>query len=121
MASTIDGLRLRRVLGRDHWLAPVPFGDGFRMTRRDHQATVIVTCGRWEDGQEWVHASMAGVTMPSYEDLTRLREAVFGDGWALEVYAPPAAHINIHPTARHLWGRQDGTRVHPDFGAHGTI
>lgn len=122
MATSVNGLQLRRTFGRDHWRVPVPFGpDGWRMVRADGTASVIVTVAWQDDGHEWVHASIAGQDMPTYEDLVTLRDAVFRDGWAFEVYAPPAAHINIHPRARHLWGRLDGTRVHPDFGSEGTI
>ena len=46
---------------------------------------------------------------------------MFPEGWAYQVFAPPWAHINIHPNALHLWGRLDGANVLPDFGSWGTI
>lgn len=73
------------------------------------------------DGEEWIHASIAGPTMPSYDDLTRLHRAVFGDGYAYQVFAPASDHVNIHEHAVHLWGRADGARVTPDFGRLGSI
>jgi hypothetical protein len=119
----VDALRLRRVMGRDDWLPPHPWGpDGWSMTARDHQASVIVSCAD-HGGVEWVHASIAHTSaLPTYDDLTRLRTAVWGaTGWAYQVFAPPSSHVNIHEHALHLWGRLDGHRVLPDFGAAGTI
>jgi hypothetical protein len=119
----VDALQLRRVMGRDRWALPEPFGpDGWSMVATDRQSSIIVSCADYE-GTEWVHASIAGVDeLPSYEDLARLRWAVWGQtGYAYQVFAPPSAHINIHEHALHLWGRLDGRRVLPDFGAWGTI
>lgn len=125
MTSSIPPGHLRRTFGRDQWFAPYPFGpDGWRMVRKDEGASVVATVARFEDGHEWIHASIAttaGTPMPTYEDLATLHRAVFDDRPAFQVFAPPAEHINIHPNALHLWGRLDGTRVHPDFGKHGTI
>jgi hypothetical protein len=119
----VDALRLRRGMGRDNWLPPEPFGpDGWSMTTRNHQGSVIVTCAE-HDGVEWVHASIARTAyLPTYAELTRLHTAVWGEtGWAYQVFTPPAAHVNIHEHALHLWGRLDGRRVLPDFGSEGTI
>jgi hypothetical protein len=121
--TNIDALKLRRAMGRDEWLLPQPFGpDGWSMIARNREASIIVSCADYE-GTEWVHASIAGVDeLPSYEDLARLRWAVWGQtGYAYQVFAPPSAHVNIHEHALHLWGRLDGRRVLPDFGAWGTI
>lgn len=124
MPSQIPAGRLRRTMGREKWQAPLPFGgDGWKMTRKDFTGSVIVSVARWEDGNEWVHASLAfSEEMPTYDDLVLLRAAVWGDdGWAFQVFAPPSDHISIHPYALHLWGRLDGVRSHPDFGRMGTI
>lgn len=124
MTSSINPGPLRRAFGRERWFAPEPYGpDGWLMRAKDQRASVIVSVGRFEDGQEWVHASISHADeIPSYEELVTLRAAVWGEsGWSFQVFAPPAGHISIHPNALHLWGRLDGTRTHPDFGKWGSI
>lgn len=93
------------------------------MDRKDSGSRVIVSVARFEDGVEWAHASISRrAELPAYEDLVTLHRAVWGEeGWAFQVFAPPSAHVNIHPYALHLWGRLDGQRVHPDFGVNGFI
>jgi hypothetical protein len=83
--------------------------------------SVIVTQSDYPDG-EWLHASLAWATrMPTYNEMTVLRDAVFGGRWAIQVFAPPEFHVNIHEHALHLWGKATGERVHPNFGEGGTI
>lgn len=122
IVPNVDPLSVRRLLGRHEWSPPVetPAGWGYRHAEGD--GTVIVSCG-WHDGAEWIHASMTRRDRcPSYEDLCLLRRAAFGgDGWAYQVFAPAAKHINAHEHALHLWGRADGAPVLPDFGRFGTI
>jgi hypothetical protein len=121
-----DVLEIRRRLGRDRW-GPPRFDIGPVMfMRSDGRRSIGVSSAPFEDGLVWLHASIAAHPgedeMPTYEDLTELRHAVWGDdGWAFQVFAPPAHHINIRANALHLWGRLDGERTHPDFGWAGTI
>ena len=119
----MDVLNIRRVLGRRDWLAPRPFGPcGWRLGHADGIGSVIVTEAD-HDGDDWVHASIAWAeTMPTYDDLKLLHLAVFGDGWAYQVFAPPSDHVNIHAYALHLFGRSDGKPALPDFtGGTGSI
>jgi hypothetical protein len=119
----VNALKLRAVLGKTKWSVPHRFGlDGWMIARLDRKAGVIVNAFDL-DGDAWIHASIAHYdqTMPSYDELTLLHKAVFGTGWAYQVFAPPANHVNIHRYALHLWGRVDGVAVLPDFGAAGTI
>ena len=122
MPTTVDGLNLRRVFGRDEWEPPQRYGpDGWSMRNRDRTSSVIVSVA-YHDGAEWIHASIAHVgRMPDYADLTTLHRAVFGDRWAYQVFAPRSAHVNIHETALHIWGRVDGQPALPNFGAEGSI
>ena len=121
MSTSIDALRVRRVLGRGRWAVPPPFGpDGWALRSYDGDRSVIVTACEW-NGEEWIHASIAGPELPTYEDLCRLREAAFGDGYAYQVFAPPRQHVNIHEHALHLWGKADGSPVLPEFGFAGSI
>lgn len=71
----------------------------------------------------WIHTSISRPhEMPSYDDLTILHAAVFGPtGWSYQVFAPRSEHVNIHAYALHLWGKPDGAKVLPNFGALGSI
>lgn len=116
--TSFEPLRIRRLLGRGDWSTPVRFGpDGWRFQHLDGDASVIITCApAGEDSADWVHASIARTDrMPSYRDLKLLHAAVFGDGWAYQVFAPPSDHVNIHEHALHLFGRLDGRPALPDF------
>jgi hypothetical protein len=108
---------------------PEPFGPcGLRVDIREMSGaqpygSVIVTQSDHHDGVEWLHASIArNDRMPDYYDLVTLKAATFGDQReAYQVFPPKSSHISIHDQALHLWGRADGSRVLPDFGAAGTI
>lgn len=117
MTGNINALQVRRRLGRGNWTTPIPFGpDGWATQSFDGHSSVIMTCAPADDGNEWVHASIAhDDRMPTYADLKLLHAAVFGDGWAYQVFAPPSDHVNIHEHALHLWGRLDGKPALPDF------
>jgi len=124
MTTSINALTMRRTLGRKDWATPTQFGpDGWALQRFDESASVLVTCAPHDDGVEWVHASIARPDqMPEYGDLTLLHRAVWrGRGWAYQVFAPDADHVNIHHHALHLWGRLDGAQCLPNFGAAGSI
>lgn len=114
---------MRRIMGRDAWCPPRPFGpDGWRMARHGGGGSVIVTAAHQDDDRVWVHASIARRdTMPDYDDLCLLHRAAFGDHWAYQVFPPRADHVNIHEHALHLWGRADGANALPEFGAWGSI
>ena len=121
--------RLRKLWPHLHIGLPEPFGPSgvdVRLLKPEALAvagSVIVTqCSHAEYG-EWVHASIAWTDhMPSYEDLTALKDAVFGpEREAYQVFPPASRHVSIHDYALHLWGRADGSAVLPVFGADGTI
>jgi hypothetical protein len=120
--SALDGLGTRRRLGRNVWAAPVPFGPaGWILPSKTDPGQIIVTAAH-HDGFEWVHASIAyRDRMPTYDEMRAMHAAVYPRGWAYEVFAPPAQHINIHEYARHLWGRLDNSPALPNFGALGSI
>jgi len=114
--GALDPLEIRRRLGRDRWSAPRPFGaDGWYLHTPDHRGSLLVSCAD-TDGNDWVHASVAWTDhMPTYEDLKMLHSAVFGEGWAYQVFAPSDEHVNLHEFALHLFGRLDGKPALPDF------
>lgn len=123
--------RLQRIFRENGYCPtpPEPFGpSGLRIDLRDAYGaapygSVIVTQSDHHDGIEWLHASIARLDrMPDYADLVTLKAATFGDQReCYQVFPPKSAHISIHDQALHLWGRADGARVLPDFGAAGTI
>lgn len=130
VGSHLDATAIRRRLGRKSWGVPSRFGPAGWIFQSLDQApaargSVIITLGYWDDdqgGAEWVHASISWLTrMPSYDDLKLLHQAVWPDGYAHQVFVPPAQHVNIAGHALHLWGREDGARVLPEFGHAGTI
>jgi len=128
----VNALAIARRLPTKEWLAPRvdPVTGGWLYVRRDRLVAIIVSAGESaeamlgesSDHSLWLHASIARRDrMPDYDDLVLLHHAAFGDAWAYQCFAPPAAHINIHPRALHLWGRVDGEPAMPNFGALGTI
>lgn len=121
MTTNLDPLAIRRRLGRSSWSTPGPNEpDGWYFVELGGESSVIVTCCDQDDGNEWVHASIAHRDrVPSYADLKLLHAAVFDGGWAYQVFAPPSDHVNIHENALHLFGRLDGKPSLPDF-THGT-
>lgn len=140
MPTTMNPLRIRARLDRKLWGPPEEFGpDGWRYRSYgllaeaetgeypadapyDLVGEILVSCAEHDDGVEWLHASIVRPWMPTYKDLTMLHKAVFGDGYAYQVFAPADQHISIHDRALHLWGRLDGKPVLPEFGKHyGTI
>ena len=119
--GNIDALAIRRRLGVSRWGVPKRFGDDgwlFTTVVPPH-CRIIVTCADHGDDREWVHASICRTddvpAMPTYADLKLLHGAVFGDGWAYQVFAPPSEHVNIHAYVLHLFGRLDGRPSLPDF------
>ena len=76
------------------------------------------------DELPYIHASVSREkAMPTYEDLCRLKEAVFGaDRYAAMVFPPASFHVNIHKHCLHLWGPIDPKEwLLPEFGELGTI
>jgi hypothetical protein len=126
MAGSLDPLGIRARLGRDQWGPATEHGpDGWHYVAAKGQdpGAVIVTCSDLrDDAREWVHASISRRDrLPTYEELQTLHRAVWPAGYAYQVFAPPSAHVNIHPHALHLWGLLSGERDLPDFGWAGTI
>ncbi|MEH3129405.1 MAG: hypothetical protein PGN27_05510 [Mycolicibacterium neoaurum] len=120
--TTVPPLRLPKVMGRHDWHAPREFGpDGWKMLHTNGTSSIIVTADRL-DAVMYIHASIAhNDTLPTYDELGRLHRAAFGDGYAYQVFAPAAQHVNTHQNALHLWGRADGLPCLPEFGLFGTI
>lgn len=116
--NAINALAIRGRLRRDDYCAPYPLGgDSWVFDNFDGLRRIIVSHDPIaEPGVDWVHASISHREhMPTYADLKRMHDAVFRDGWAYQVFAPPSDHINLHEFCLHLFGRLDGKPVLPDF------
>lgn len=125
MADLVDGLAIRKRLGREIWSPPAPFGpDGYHyLTTTEPPRAAIIVTGWHHDGVGWLHASMSRTDqVPSYDDLMHLHRAVWGPtGYSYQVFAPPDKHVNVHEYCLHLWGRADGSPRLPDFAMYRTI
>jgi hypothetical protein len=127
--NTVPILHIRKRLGRDDWGVPIVFGpSGWRIDSLRDDRRIIVTDGPAPDGEDgdshslWRHASISRPeAMPTYDDLALLHRVVWPEGWAYQLFAPPDSHVNIHAFALHLWGRPDGRKLLPNFGAAGSI
>lgn len=118
MPSPLNPLAIRGRLRRDDYAAPYPLGgDSWVFDNFDGDRRIIVSHDPLaQPGVDWIHASISQrKQMPTYADLKRMHDAVFRDGWAYQVFAPPSDHINIHDFCLHLFGRLDGQPVLPDF------
>lgn len=116
--SELNALKIRRKLGRDQFLAPREFGpDGWIFDpKQDGGLRIILTTWDYGTEHEWIHASCSRTgEMPSYDDLKLMHAAVFGDGYAYQVFTPSEHHVSIHEFALHLFGRLDGEPSLPDF------
>jgi len=122
MTASIDALKIRKRLGRDAWMAPIEWGpDGWLLRKKDASGLVIASVASF-GGDDWIHASISSTNgIPTYDDLKHVHDAVFGDGYAYQVFAPPSDHINHHEYCLHLWGRLDGSPQLPNFAEFGTI
>ena len=91
--------------------------DGY-MFRSDNGVSVIIS-GSWEDGEKWLHVSLARKhKMPSYEDIAIVKRAFIGDDKkAIMVFPERKYHVNIHNFCLHLWHCVDGDEL-PEF-SHG--
>lgn len=83
---------------------------------------VIVSLGRYDDGNLWVHVSVCGRTgatrfhLPSWEELKRVKHDFIGeDAWAYQVFPSSKDYVNDHAYVLHLFALFDGKPALPDF------
>lgn len=115
---TINALKIRQRLGRKDWDVPESWSDGWNFENKHEIGRILVT--HWWDGdkfsEEWIHASIAFKSrMPTYDELKKMYESVFPEGYAYQVFVPSDRHVTFHDYALHLWGRTDGKPVLPEF------
>lgn len=116
-ASFYDGAELdaRPADLPPQWRLVARGGDGAAYKRVDGLA-VITSASRERDGKRWLHVSLSRAKrVPSYEDLAHVKRVFVGeDRFAVQVFAPRAQHVNLHPNCLHLWCCLDGHPL-PDF------
>lgn len=80
-----------------------PDGGTFVVPFEGRELHVVVSYG---DG--WDHVSVSMPTRaPNWRELEHVKRMFFKDHeWAMQLHAPPARHISIHPYCLHLWRPQ---------------
>lgn len=70
------------------------------------------------NGMGWDHVSASLTTRcPNWFEMEFVKRTFFEDWeWAMQLHAPPTAHINIHPNVLHLWRSQtQAIPIPPDY------
>lgn len=90
--------------------------DAIRYLHDAHEQIVIVSVRRELDGRRWLHLSTSFRTrVPTWEELRDTTRLFLGrERCAVQVIPPESQHVNIAPTALHVWSCWDGPTV-PDF------
>lgn len=123
LRDNIDAEAIWRALGRG-WGYPQPLGEDCWVFDGHRKRIIVSYDNLSEPGTEWIHASISHEDvnrMPGYGELKQMHGAVFGDGHAYQCFVPESQHVNIRDNVLHLWGRQDGQAVLPNFGRFGSI
>lgn len=118
----VDPADVRSMLARvpPSWSLIEKSGDGASFRRGGVQA--IISLGKYDDGQLWVHVSACGRTgrdkfhLPDWDELKRVKSDFIGqDRWAYQVLPPAEEFINQNVFVLHLFARFDGNPALPDF------
>jgi hypothetical protein len=76
-----------------------------------------------KDNKLWYHVSFSRLDriMPTYQDLTWIKQVFFGDEfWAIQVFPKKEHYVSDHNTTLHLWHCLEEFPL-PDFRMFGTI
>ncbi len=90
--------------------------DGAQWFNAKDHLSVILSGAVERDGKRWLHVSCARRTyIPTYGDLVWMKETFLGpDLYAVQIFAPRAVHVNLHPYALHLFACLDDWPL-PEF------
>ncbi len=97
VSEVVNALAIRKRLGREIWATPYRIADDtWVFDNLDGRTRIIVSDDPLaEPGVMWVHASISDRhAMPTYHQLKMMHAAVFGDGWAYQVFTPPSATVS---------------------------
>ncbi len=100
------------------WTLLQRWGEGWALRQTDGGLRVIVDCEQKEDGHEWIHVSCSRKSWtPTHEDMALVKRDFIGNRYAYSVWPKEEFYVNIHAHCLHLWAREDGSRVLPEFSA----
>jgi len=92
------------------------WGDGYALREIGGGLRVLVDCEVKADGNRWIHVSFSRKDWtPNHADTCKIKAAFIGDRYAYAVFPPADRYVNIHEHCLHLWAREDGTGVLPEF------
>jgi hypothetical protein len=98
--------------------------DGAVYRSRLLELAVILSCSREADDRSWLHVSVSHPRrLPTWRELTMVKELFLGDREAYQVLPPKDRYINIHPNVLHLFALlDDKASALPDFtGGTGSL
>ena len=73
--------------------------DGFRAVNREKKRTLIVS---WGGG--WEHASINGLTTPTWGEMCKLKEMLWHDDeWVVQFHPSKEHYVNNLEHCLHLW------------------
>lgn len=77
---------------------------------------ICVSLDQYEVHGLWLHTSVSHVSgrLPSWEDLVRVKEAVYKDRLAIQVLPPRKHYVNVAEVL-HLWERLDAPTIPQDL------
>jgi hypothetical protein len=89
--------------------------------KKMHLLIVYCSIGIKEDNKLWLHVSISGNKMPSYDDLCLAKKIFIGDNRdAIQIFPKIENHVNHHHCCLHLWSCLEGHPL-PEFSNFGTI
>ncbi len=98
------------------WEVIQRWGEGWVCRQIGGSLRVIVDCEEKRDGHQWIHVSVSRKTYtPTHDDMASVKTAFLEDRYAYSIWPPREVYVNIHAHCLHLWAREDGTRVLPEF------
>lgn len=81
--------------GDDYGFFIIPF--------RSNNLKVMVSAGDEQNGWDHVSISLAN-RCPNWEEMEFIKHMFFADDeWAMQLHAPSADHISVHPYCLHIW------------------
>ena len=88
-------------------------GAAYRIPFEGRSLLVVVSYGA---GWDHVSVSLPNRT-PNWREMEHVKRLFFRDDeWAMQLHAPPAEHISVHPHCLHMWRPQDREiPLPPDF------
>lgn len=83
---------------------PVCYGGAY-MVPSPRTATKLAVIASCAPDTGWDHVSVSlPHRCPNWHEMELVKRTFFRDDeWAMQLHAPPAKHISLHPNCLHLW------------------